>query len=190
VGLKIEPERLELAISMLSKFARPAQVIKALEEKFGCTSRQSKYTIELAFAEMAKDGHKRVWRRASVLSALTQTYQHATERADLGVMLAKIEDAGADPVVVSKILSRFDPERATTNAIRCLDMMAKIHGLYAADKVEVTHTEAQEDPTVRKARITELLAKRGMILEAQKKALDEAKAEGVQLEIPTPEPMN
>jgi hypothetical protein len=182
----MDPERLNMALELLSQLKRPGEVIKLLQEKFGISDATGWYTVKTAFEELAKDGFKKPWRKASVLSALTRTYQRATERADLGSLLEKLKGSD-DPRERMKLLAAFDPERATTNAIRCLDMMAKIHGLYAPDKVEVTTTETSDTPEGRKARITELLAKRGMLLEAQKKAIDKANAEGIQLEMPTPE---
>lgn len=185
-GAKMPPERLALAIEMITKFARPTEIIRALQAKWPEISDGTGwYTVTAAYNELDKDGVKRPWRKASVLAALTRTYQNALERADPEVLLERVRKAGANEKLVSRLIYKFDPERATMSALKALDQMTKIHGFYATEKHEhtVVDNSVADDPKLRKERIAELLAKQGMIIAAAKKAIDADIGSAVQEEI-------
>lgn len=163
--LRFSQECIDLILEGTTELKSKTAIARDVAARYGIGVEGARYRVECVWTAIEREAKgERSLNRHKISGALIAIYQDCRSDAKLENWLKLLQDAGAGPEHIGRILSKWDPYKSLKLALQALDQFTKLHGAQAAEKIEVKNThEFSRDPMSltpqeRRKRITELMS--------------------------------
>lgn len=175
LGPRIPQECIDLIVQGVEELKTTAQISRLVAKEFKMSVSGARKRVEKVWKILGDEfqGDREV-ERQKISFALLKIYREASEDMKLERVLELLADSELDAKTQMRLLSKWDPYKGATIALKALEQYTKLHGVQAPEQVQVEHTAnyspLTHTPQQRRARIMEL-AQKGELTDILKTAV-------------------